>query len=369
MRKPWVFALNVLAVLATVFIVFTGFKISSENIAINLTSCDFESIINRYQPNKNYDSLLALRNIPPIDRELNNPDPSKEAKALYKYLLDIYGKRTLSGQAWAWWGYGELDYIKEKTGKLPAIRNMDFINSDQNETEVQHTIDWWNSGGIPTIMWHWGAPTRGEGYESSKKSVDIDKCFEEGTKEYEDFWAELKEKADLLEKIRDANVPVLWRPYHELNGHWFWWGKQGPEKFKKLWITMYDYFVNERKLNNLIWVLCYTGNPDGNWFPGDDYVDIIGADTYDGCEEPHEIMFNETKQIVQDHPMPVSYHECGVPPDPDLCFNHGTMWLWWMEWHTDHLKQIDVDYLNLLYHHELIITKDEVPDIMAIYGE
>lgn len=77
----------------------------------------------------------------------------------------------------------------------------------------------------------------------------------------------LERKANLLEKIRDAHVPILWRPFHELNGNWFWWGKQGPENFKRLWKTMYDYLVNKRKLNNLIWVLCYIGNPQADWFP------------------------------------------------------------------------------------------------------
>ncbi len=119
-------------------------------------------------------------------------------------------------------------------------------------------------------MWHWGAPGIGEGYENSKKEIDIDKCFAEGSAEYKAFWSELEKKANLLEKIRDANVPILWRPFHELNGNWFWWGKQGPEKFKRLWKTMYDYFVNKRKLNNLIWcfatpvILRQSGIPEKN---------------------------------------------------------------------------------------------------------
>src|SRR5690606_8672167 len=180
---------------------------------------------------------------------------------------------------------------------------------------------------------------------------DIDKCFIEGTKEHAAFWDELKTKADLLEKLRDANVPILWRPYHELNGHWFWYGKQGPERFKKLWITMYNYFVHERKLNNVIWVLCYSGIPDEKWFPGNEYVDIIGSDTYDGGDDPHVLMYTKLQEITKNNPMPICYHECGVPPDPDACLDKGAMWLWWMEWHTDHLEDIDEDYLKRVYDH------------------
>jgi beta-mannanase len=110
----------------------------------------------------------------------------------------------------------------------------------------------------------------------------------------------LKVKADLLTQLRDANVPVLCRPYHELNGNWFWWGKQGPDKFKKLWITMYNYFVKEQGLNNIILVLCYTGQPDGNWYPGDEYMDIAGADTYVKNDEPQVKIYHEVKAIIKD---------------------------------------------------------------------
>jgi len=299
--------------------------------------------------------------------QLCTPNPSKEAVAVYRYLQDMKGKKILAGQMWAPWGIDELKYLQTNTGKQPAIRGIDFIDQRDNEKEVQYAIDWWKSGGIPTIMWHWGAPGIGEGYVNSKKAIDIDKCFQEGTPENTAFWAELKVKADLLIKIRDANVPVLWRPFHELNGNWFWWGKQGPDKFKKLWITVYDYLVKERGLNNLIWVLCYTGEPDGKWYPGDEYVDIAGADTYAKNDEPQLKMFNEVKTIISDR-LPIAFHECGIPPDPDKCLKQGAMWSWWMEWHTSHLEHLDKTYLKYVYDHDLIVTLDKVPDIMAQYG-
>ncbi|CAN5360868.1 hypothetical protein BH11BAC3_BH11BAC3_06600 [soil metagenome] len=300
--------------------------------------------------------------------KLSTRKASNEAKALYAYLNDMFGKKILAGQMYASWGFDELKYIRDSTGKQPAIRGMDFINNRENDAEVQHAIDWWKAGGIPTIMWHWGAPAVGEGYENSKKPVNIDSIFIEGTPQYQSFWYELERKADLLEKIRDAHVPVLWRPFHELNGNWFWWGKQGPENFKKLWITVYDYMVKKRKLNNLIWVLCYTGNPDGAWYPGRKYVDIAGADTYAPGISPQINMYNAVKNIVADK-MPIAYHECGTPPNPDSCLAQGAMWSWWMEWHTGHLKKVNTAYLKFIYNHELVITLDEVPDIMKQYGK
>lgn len=304
-----------------------------------------------------------------VTRELVTPNPSLEAKALYRYLTDMYGEKILSGQMVVPWGIDELDYIKSITGKHPAIRGIDFIHEKDNETETQNAIEWWKAGGIPTIMWHWGAPSIGEGYENSKKQIDIQKCFTEGTPEYEAFWNELKIKADHLEVLRDANVPVLWRPFHELNGDWFWWSKQGPDLFKTLWQNMFNYFVNERKLDNLIWVLCYTGQPDKNWYPGDAYVDIVAADTYDGGDIPHVKMFEATRLNSGTKPKLIAYHECGTMPNPEDCVKTGAMWSWWMEWHTSHLQKLDQAYLRMVYNNDLVVTLDEVPDIVKEYGE
>jgi hypothetical protein len=213
-----------------------------------------------------------------------------------------------------------------------------------------------------------GAPGIGEGYENSKKEIDIDKCFQKGTVEFDSFWTELRTKADLLERLQQANVPVLWRPFHELNGNWFWWGKQGSEKFKRLWTTMYNYYVHDRKLNNLIWVLCYTGKPDRNWYPGDEYVDIAGADTYNVGDSSMPMMYAAVKDIVGTR-VPITYHECGTPPNPDSCQKNGVMWSWWMEWHTDFIRKVDTTYLKQVYNHEMVITRDEVPNIMKVYGK
>jgi hypothetical protein len=301
--------------------------------------------------------------------KLCTPNPSKEAVALYRYLLDMNGEKILSGQMWVPWSDDGFVYIQENTGKQPAIMGIDFINEGENKRGVQKALDWsTKSGGIVTAMWHQGAPSLGEGYEASKLTIDINQCFIEGTPEYVAFWAGLKKKADYLQQFRDANVPVLWRPFHELNGGWFWWSKQGPEAFKKLWIAMYDYFVNERKLNNLIWVLCYSREADGSWNPGSEYVDIQGTDTYNDGASAQLKLFNTVKNIVGNDTIPIAYHECGTPPNPDQCLIEGAMWSWWMEWHTGHLFALNIDTLNIVYHHDLVITLDELPNINSVYG-
>jgi len=299
--------------------------------------------------------------------ELSNKKASKQAKALYNYIQDMYGKKILSGQMVSGWGFDELKYIQDSTGKLPAIRGGDFIDSVKNKKEVKEAKAWWKRGGIPTLMWHWGAPGIGNGYVNSKKEVDIDKCFEEGTPEYKAFWKELKEKAKLLKKLKRARVPVLWRPFHELNGDWFWWGKKGPDSFKRLWTTMYNYYVHKKRLNNLIWVLCYSGKPDSAWYPGREYVDIAGADTY-GPKSIHLDMYKKVEAIAGPV-MPIPFHECGIPPDPVQCMAQGAKWSWFMEWHTSFIRKVNTDYLKYIYNNDLTITLDKVPDIMAVYGK
>ncbi|GAB3937838.1 glycosyl hydrolase [Mucilaginibacter myungsuensis] len=298
---------------------------------------------------------------------LSNKNASAEAKAVYAYLQDMYGKKMLAGQMTSNWGFDELKYVLDSTGKLPAIRGLDFVDSAKNNNEVKFAKAWWKQGGIPTIMWHWGAPAIGSGYENSKKEIDIDKIFQQGTPEHTAFWKELKEKAQLLKKLKRAKVPVLWRPFHELNGNWFWWGKQGPDRFKRLWITMYNYYVHDQHLDNLIWVHCYMDKPDAAWYPGREYVDIAGPDTYQpGLSRKG--MYEQTRAIVGDT-MPIAFHECGIPPDPAKSFAEGSKWSWFMQWHTDHLKKVPAAHLKYVYDHDLVVTLDKVPNIKKAYRE
>lgn len=204
------------------------------------------------------------------------PGASDEAKALLNYIYSIKGYKVLSGQQ----GLTEVDYVNNITGRYPAVKGHDLIHEKENKAVVESIIDWWNRGGIPTLMWHWGAPGKGEGYENSKKEIDIDLCFKEGTVENKAMWDDLHRVADWLTILRDAKVPVIWRPMHECEGDWFWYGKGTGQQFNRLWRTMFEYFTKERKLNNLIWVLCHTGEPTAEYDPGEGYYDIVGADSY-----------------------------------------------------------------------------------------
>lgn len=291
------------------------------------------------------------------------PDASPEACALLEYLYSINGKQVLSGQMWAPWGGDEIEYVRKVTGKYPAVRGHDLIHEKANANEIALIKDWWNKDGIPTLMWHWGAPGKGEGYEQSKMTIDIDRCFEQGTVENKAMWSDLKRIADWLTILRDAHVPVLWRPLHECDGNWFWYGKGSGAQFCRLWRTMFDYFARQRHLNNLIWVLPHSGNPKASFNPGKDYYDLAGADSY-GKDPVQKDMYEAVKRI-HGTAAPVPYHECGTIPDPDSCKAEGVAWSWWMVWHTSHVYNYDKNELKRLYNHELVITLDELPDLKA----
>jgi hypothetical protein len=286
------------------------------------------------------------------------PNASPEARAVLDYLYEMQGKKTLAGQIWVPWGEDGFKYIERETGKLPAIQGHDYLDPRTNKRENEVAIEWWRSGGIPTFMWHWGAPTKGPGYPQSKMGIDISRCFEEGTPEHKAMWDDLKRTADLLSELRDAGVPVLWRPMHEFDGGWFWYGMGTNEQFIRLWRTMFDYFAKERGLNNLIWVLCHSGRPRAGWDPGKEYYDLVGVDTYTHDMQP--LLYKWVKTTYGEAG-PIPLHECGKIPDPDESHAGGTPWSWWMVWHGGYLFDHDREALKKAYNHELVITLDELP--------
>jgi mannan endo-1,4-beta-mannosidase len=84
-----------------------------------------------------------------------------------------------------------------------------------------------------------------------------------------------------LQELKDAGVIVLWRPFHEMNGGWFWWGAKDPDTFIKVWRHMFDYFTKTKGLDNLLWVYSPNhGNKTAAYYAGDHYVDVVGLDAY-----------------------------------------------------------------------------------------
>lgn len=212
--------------------------------------------------------------------KLSNPKASDQTQSLYNFLCDTYGNHVISGQQESTWmgsdNY-EFDIIKNASGKYPALRGLDYMGDDFSGCN-RRAISWYKQGGIVTICWHCGSDFNGSHTESMESDLNWSAALTEGTAEYNNLIAGMDKGAKALQELQKAGVPVIWRPFHEFDGKWFWWGKGGAENFKKLWRIMYDRYTNYWGLDNLIWNLGYCGDVNSGWYPGDEYVDIIGAD-------------------------------------------------------------------------------------------
>lgn len=292
---------------------------------------------------------------------LSNPKSDEVTRRIYEYIGNLAGNHTLSAQQESTWMGSvdyEMDYIQEKTGKLPAIRGLDYMHDDFAGVN-QRAIEWWNRGGLVTICWHTGADFSGEWKHCMETEIqDWNAVLTDGTPENQIFTAAMDKAAKALLELQEAGVTVLWRPFHEFDGKWFWWGKGGPDIFVQLWRLMYTRFTTVWGLNNLIWVLGYSHlytKYDG-WYPGDAYVDIIGSDSYEGGVQNK--LFQALTKITTTKPF--AFHECGTNPTAEELAT--TPWAWFMTWHTNYITDENKpEALAKLYNSEYVITLDELP--------
>ena len=167
-------------------------------------------------------------------------------------------------------------------------------------------------------------------------------CLVEGTWENKIWSDDLAKVAGYLKTMQEMGIAVIWRPFHEAKGNydvyqagtgaWFWWGKEGPEVCKQLWIAMYDY-MKAQGVNNLIWV--WTDIPtsfDPKWYPGDQYVDMVGADIYNQTDAAAIASTMQQLQYLYPNKM-VTLSECGGVADAGAQFEAGATWSWFMPWY------------------------------------
>lgn len=239
--------------------------------------------------------ILSAQTFEPV-----NKNASPEAKKLLAYLYEIDDEHTLSGQHN---DNHEMNRYTNKAqeigGRYPAIWGTDFTwsgSQDPGHQIVQEAIEKHKAGVLVTLMWHAGRPMDTPPFRWSE-SIQGEITDEEwtalttpGTALHAKWRDQIDQIAFHLKQLRDANVPVLWRPYHEMNGVWFWWGdKKGEHGYAKLWRLMFDRFVNFHKLNNLIWVWNANAPRDipedeafayKDYYPGHEYVDVLATDVY-----------------------------------------------------------------------------------------
>src|SRR5215203_965074 len=168
-----------------------------------------------------------------------NPNASPEAGALLRFLYAQRGKALISGQHNYNHQPGQYSTkAAEIAGAAPALWGTDFIwngMEDPGPRIVAEAIRRHGEGQIITLMWHAGRPQDDPpfGWSTSIQGELTDAEWRQlvtpGTPLHRRWEQQVDVVAGYLKQLRDAKVPVLWRPYHEMNGVWFWWGdKRGP---------------------------------------------------------------------------------------------------------------------------------------------
>jgi len=416
---------------------------------------------------------------PVITATLCNPNATAQAVKVYQYLVETYKSKTLSGtMANVNWNIEGAEAVHTLTGKYPAMNTFDYVHlpfSPANwidYSDISSVKNWWDAGGLVSIMWHWNVPVAAtlwsgsttmpsdwsgslqltddaaihnfalakandiirvtikdvasdaqgslkgsdwgqiaDGYEYfpiSKSSYDMtitddilaklqsggliisgqgytvtgvylvpagsdgDYAFYkentyynaanatvEGTWENDVFNADLAKVATSLKQLQDEGIAVIWRPFHEAAGGWFWWGKDA-DSCKKLWIAMFDYF-KEEGVNNLIWVWT-SESDDDDWYPGDSYVDIIGRDLYNkDTNESTSVYLNEFGRYG--HKV-IALTEMGTVGLLSEQWAAGARWAWFMPWYGTNDngdKHATDEWWIDAMSQDYVITRDELP--------
>lgn len=238
--------------------------------------------------------------------QLVDQQATQETKALFANLYKLQSdKKIIFGQQDAtvygreWKGDDNKSDVKDVTGSHPALLGLDFSGIEIKENPdyenrrnslIKYTKEAYEQGNIVTYCWHMCNPNNGGSFYWEKDSLIAlprmlpDSILHETYKRYLDNVASLVN--DLKGKDNEL-IPIIFRPFHEFDGEWFWWGKGHctKDEFIELWKFTINYLKDEKKIRNFI----YAFSPDCKfnskeefleYYPGDEYVDILGMDNY-----------------------------------------------------------------------------------------
>ncbi|KAH7361905.1 mannan endo-1,4-beta-mannosidase [Plectosphaerella cucumerina] len=323
------------------------------------------------------DSITVTPTAPRPPHNVNeapvNPNADAGATALYNLLRANYGKKILSGQQEVQWA----DWIQQQVGKTPAILGLDLMDYSPSRVEfqghysqaVEQAIAFNNKGGIVTFCWHWNAPVGlyntaerpwYSGFYTDATDFNVATALADTTNaNYTLIIRDIDAIAVELKRLEDAGVPVLFRPLHEAEGKWFWWGAQGPEYAKQLWDIVYERLTNHHGINNLIWVWNSVAE---DWYPGDATVDVLSADVYAQGNGPMSSYYNQLVDLGNDQKL-IAATEVGSAPLPDLLKLYEAHWSWFCVWNAPFINDPEWNSpanLETIYNHEYVLTLDEI---------
>ncbi|MFZ5496244.1 MAG: glycosyl hydrolase [Verrucomicrobiota bacterium] len=292
-------------------------------------------------------------------QRLVTPDPLPEAGALYETLQAISGRYTLAGQHnYPATKARNSEFAAKYTGKMPAVWTSDFGFAAAGDTDsylarpeiVAEAVRQHRQGALVSLCWHAVPPTASEPVTFQPKpgadparlqSVQgrlTDEQFRDVLTPGTELHAKWQEQVDaiavFLKQLQDARVPVLWRPYHEMNGNWFWWGgrTEGPHTTAALYRQIFDRLVRHHGLKNLIWVwsvdrVTRPGMEHDRYFPGLEFVDVLALDVYrnDFAQSYYDSL------VALSGGKPLVLAEVGNPPGADVLARQ-SRWVYYVTW-------------------------------------
>ncbi|MBO5827884.1 MAG: cellulase family glycosylhydrolase [Paludibacteraceae bacterium] len=332
-----------------------------------------------------------------VSSNLVTKDATEGAVKLYNFLKENYGSKTISGiqtgdMTGSLKSQPDVKAVYEKSDKYPALVGLDLLmatghQSDESwfmsytENSIKIAEELWKEGGIPAFTWHWKVGKDSVFY-TKDTNFDFTKGFLSGTtnwdtssETYKLLVADIDKISKHFQRLQTQGIAAIWRPIHEAAGGWFWWGSKGAEAYKALYALVYDRMVNTNGLKNLVWVWNIERDPaigydykalNGSWYPGDEYVDIIGVDIYNSAFD-YNSNVNSYNKIVSEMGTNkiIALTENGPIVTPDNMEKDNAVWSWWMPWYETwnggYVSQTSEEVWKATMADERIITLDEMP--------
>jgi len=306
--------------------------------------------------------------------------PTAEAAApgspLLAYLNRISGQNTISGQHNREPNSDPTRYTRvaqQITGQTPGLWGGDFLfaaaDVNARQTMINEAINQWRSGSVVALTWHMCPPTIGRtcgwdeaGILGSLSDAQWSQLITNGTALNNAWKARLDEVVPFLQQLKNAGVEPLWRPIHEMNEGWSWWGgRPGANGSRRLYEITYDYLVNTKGLNNMVWVWNVKDvnmGSAGQYYPAAHTVDVASLDVWVKME-PSASDYQTLLNLAGGKPIALA--EVGRVPSPAILTSQ-PRWAWfmvWAEWLTDPAYNTNAG-VQQTYFHPRVLNRGEI---------
>jgi mannan endo-1,4-beta-mannosidase len=338
-------------------------------------------------PMEDVDSTTALEENPNFQRILSKED-------ILNYFDDLIEKEQIivgqqcgdAPKSTADYYERYVDMLADRTGRHVGLIGADFGWSAEDEYPVQTLVNHWQKGGLVTVSWHADNPFV-DGVDvywdtvADKDKINLKSLLKEEaqTNAWVSYRNELHKVASALQELRDAGVTVIWRPFHEMNGSFFWWGTNGYSNeqtneadYKALWIDLFDTLTIDYGLDNLIWT--YSVVPSETWYaavtayyPGTEYVDLVGMDYYG--DEPdfpdYEALKSLGKTMVMSEmgPREQGYGNWNMMDVVNKLKGKAAYFMQWHSWNGAAVAIKDNKNSFEMMNSDAVITRDEIMPI------